>query len=150
TVTFTSEVEVPKLSETVSWKVRTDPAAMPAVLKFGVRVPVVGVNPAAGPAVCAQVMVGAVALGSCVTVPARVSLRPVATTKSTPAFAIGANPPAGEQTAAGGVGLPGHGVSWPTMVPNPKSGPEPIARKGKSWKLFGMSGLPSVKFSGKM
>src|SRR2546421_6368191 len=150
TLTFTDAVEVPKLSVTVSWKVRTDPAGMPTVLKFGVRVPEVGFSPAAGPAVCAQVIVGAVALGSCVTVPARVSERPVATTKSMPALAIGPAPPAGEQVTAGGVGLPGHGVSWPTTVPNPKSGPEPCARKGKSWRLFGRIGSPSLKFSGKM
>src|SRR6267378_6381518 len=153
-VTFTEADEVPKLSVTVSWKVRTVPSGAPTVVKVGVRLPEVGLRCALKPdaSVCAQVMVGAVALGSCVRVPARVSVRPGATEKSMPALTIGKKPPAAEQVTGVGAGLPGHGVSWPTTVlpETPNSGPEPCARKGISWKLLGMIGSPSLWFSGKM
>src|SRR6267378_3806363 len=138
----------------VSGGVRTVPSGARTVVKVGVRLPEVGLRCALKPdaSVCAQVMVGAVALGSCVRVPARVSVRPGATEKSMPALTIGKKPPAAEQVTGVGAGLPGHGVSWPTTVlpETPNSGPEPCARKGISWKLLGMIGSPSLWFSGKM
>src|SRR5205085_10979540 len=47
----------------------------------------------------------------------------------------------------------GGGSSWPTTgeeLPGPSTGPEPQNRKGRSWKLFGTSASPKVRFSAKM
>src|SRR3954468_25050449 len=108
TFTLTLDVEVPKLSVTASWKLRTVPGRTPVVLMVGVKLPSIGLSWALNPVVsiCVQLMVGKVALRSWVSVPARVSMRFVAAAKSTPALTTGEAPPNSEQVTAAGATLP--------------------------------------------
>src|SRR5258708_25084246 len=156
TVTLTSDVELPKASATLSWNVSTGgtaPCRTVGALKLGVSVFGFAGAPA-GPAVCVHCRrVSGPAFTSWLTVPASISNRPEPTAKSTPAFATGAAPPATQFTFPG-AGFPGHGVSWPTIGAGggqvagaggqggvgPPSGPEPCARKGRSWKLVATTG----------
>src|SRR6267378_1652321 len=74
-----------------------------------------------------------------------------------PASAVGekiAVPPGPAHNGWTGAGEPGHGDSWPSVPsevgPGAGYGPEPLARNGKSWTLFGTFGFPTGRFSGKM
>src|SRR3954465_208121 len=152
TETFTVAVEVPNWSLAVSWKASVT-GTLPKET-VGATKPGGGASPTSsvtkGPAVWVQanVAVGQ-AFGSSVTLPRSVTWAREPTTKSAPALTMGAVP-VPVQFAGVGAGEPGQGVSCPTRGPVPKSGPEPSARKGMSWKLFGGSGWPNLKPSGKM
>src|SRR5437016_12201455 len=53
------------------------------------------------------------------------------------------------QLLGAGAGAPGQGESWPTTGPAPWKGPEPLARNGKSPKLFGIRGKPGESVPGR-
>src|SRR3954467_5055807 len=158
TETVTVAVEVPNWSVAVSWKpsvTGTLPKATVGATKPGVSVsapPSVTKGPAVW--VQANVAVGQ-AFRSSVTLPRSVTWALEPTTKSAPALTMGAVP-VPVQLAGVGAGEPGQGVSCPTMGAwrgggrAREGGREPSARKGMSWKLFGGSGWPNLKPSGKM
>src|SRR4051812_9947601 len=153
TVTLTVAVVLPKSSLAVSSKVRVTGSLKPTAGATNVGVSVsTPMSVTNGPTVfvCLQANVAPLkAFGSSVTVAKSETGSPEPTAMSGPRFTIGAVPPPLQLAGTGGCD-PGHGVSWPTTGPTPSSGPEPSARNGRSWKLFGGSGWPNLKPSGKM
>src|SRR5512140_430977 len=144
TVTFTEALAVPNASVTVIWKVRTGGVSLSATAGEANSGVIVSLSKSStsGPPVCVHWIIGQPALGSWVMLLQSVTKALGPTTKSGPAVTSGLAPST-VQVTCGGTGLPGHGLSWPTMGPEPKSGPEPWARKGRSWKLFAMFGCPN-------